>query len=291
MRANLELYKIFCVVANSNSFSEAAKLLFISQSAVSQAMNQLESQLGTKLLMRSRKGVMLNEQGKILYTFASQAIGLFNAAEERLNMLKLNEHGKLSICAGETICKHFLMHKIKSYIGLYNSAKVELVNRNTFEAIGMLKKGRCEIGFANETFFDDSIMTKQIYSLHDAFYISANYKNINNKIFSVDELCDFNLLLLEDKCASREYINEYAKQRGIIFNPCMALASTQMLIESAKAGLGVACIAREYCKDEVKNGELIELKVDMPVPERNCYVFWLKDISLSVAAERFISKL
>ncbi|MEG1994254.1 MAG: LysR family transcriptional regulator, partial [Oscillospiraceae bacterium] len=89
----LELYKIFLTVANANSFSVAAKELFMSQSAISQGIKSLETQLETQLFIRGSKGVSLSTEGKILYEYISPALSLISSGEVRLDGLKNLEYG------------------------------------------------------------------------------------------------------------------------------------------------------------------------------------------------------
>ena len=67
MKAHLDHYRIFCIAASERSFSRAAGQLYISQSAVSQCISQLESDLQTQLFVRSRRGVYLTKAGELLY--------------------------------------------------------------------------------------------------------------------------------------------------------------------------------------------------------------------------------
>jgi DNA-binding transcriptional LysR family regulator len=73
MDVNLELYRIFREVARQQSFSGAAKALYISQPAVSQAVKQLEHQLGARLFMRGPRGVTLTGEGEILAVMPMRA--------------------------------------------------------------------------------------------------------------------------------------------------------------------------------------------------------------------------
>ena len=70
----LDHYYIFNEVAKTQNFTKAAKLLFISQPAVSQSMSQLESDLGTRLFTRTSKGVRLTSEGKLLYEYTNAGI-------------------------------------------------------------------------------------------------------------------------------------------------------------------------------------------------------------------------
>ena len=106
MDINYELYKVFYYVAISLSFSDASKQLFISQSAVSQSLQQLESALGVRLFSRTARGVTLTAEGSVLYDYAAQALSLLEAGEARIAQSRELLKGELSIGVSSTLTKY-----------------------------------------------------------------------------------------------------------------------------------------------------------------------------------------
>ena len=85
MGVKLELYRVFKEVAEAGNITAAAQNLFISQSAVSQSIKQLESDLQTRLFARNSRGVSLTPDGKMLYEYVRSAMGLLETGEEKLS--------------------------------------------------------------------------------------------------------------------------------------------------------------------------------------------------------------
>lgn len=83
MSIRLDLYKIFSEVVKYGSFSKAAKSLYMTQPAVSQAIMQLESELEVRLFTRTPRGVVLTNEGQILVEYANSAINLINVGEKK----------------------------------------------------------------------------------------------------------------------------------------------------------------------------------------------------------------
>jgi len=90
---SLDLYRIFCAVVRTGNMSAAARELFISQPAVSMSIRQLEDRMGSPLLVRTAKGVYPTAEGKLLYTYLEQALGLIQAAEEKYYQMVHMEMG------------------------------------------------------------------------------------------------------------------------------------------------------------------------------------------------------
>src|SRR5579859_54892 len=108
MPLNLHLLRIFAAVATCENFSLAAETLYISQPAVSKGLQELERQLGTTLLDRSGRKVVLTEAGTLLYHHAQQIFALERAAETALEQLHGLECGQLALGASHMIGTYLL---------------------------------------------------------------------------------------------------------------------------------------------------------------------------------------
>ena len=95
MDISLDLYKVFSAVAEAGSISDAARLLYITQPAVSQSVRRLEHELGVKLFERGTKGVALTREGELLRGYVSSAMGMLEAGESRMRMLSKLDAGEL----------------------------------------------------------------------------------------------------------------------------------------------------------------------------------------------------
>ena len=91
----LELYRVFREVAEAGNISLAAENLYLSQSAVSQSVKQLEQQLGTRLFLRSPRGVTLTEDGRLLFEYVRSAMGLLETGEDKLQQSRTLQAGTL----------------------------------------------------------------------------------------------------------------------------------------------------------------------------------------------------
>jgi len=101
--SKLDLYKVFCQVAVSKSFSRAAKELYMTQPAVSQSIMQLEKELDIRLFNRTPRGASLTNEGSLLFEYANSAINLLRVGEEKILEFKNLTAGELKIGVGDTI--------------------------------------------------------------------------------------------------------------------------------------------------------------------------------------------
>ena len=115
MIGNLDLYRIFNVVSQKNSFSQASQELYMTQSAVSQAVMRLEKELEIQLFYRTSKGIILTNEGKLLQEYIQSALGMIQVGEEKLLDFKNLKTGRLRIGVGDTISRYYLLPYLEAF--------------------------------------------------------------------------------------------------------------------------------------------------------------------------------
>lgn len=291
---NLELYRVFYVVAKCGSLTKAAEELYISQPAVSQAIKQLESQLGGKLFTRTHKGMELTETGgKQIFATVEKALKLFDEAESKYAELKDTATGIVRICASDTVSTHFLLPYIKQYHQKYPNVNLVLQNCTSSETIELLKNNKGDIGFVNLPIDDTEInLSNTVMQLHDTFVCSDKFSELTEGVVDLKRLQDYPLLMLELSTATRQAIVSFAHSQGIHLHPEIELASLELMCMLAKNGIGIACIPREFVLHELmEEKSLIEIKTNPTLPTRAIGLALPKDKNLTFAVKEFIKLL
>ena len=116
MSVKLELYRVFKEVAEVGNITAAAQALYISQSAVSQSIKQLERDLQTRLFARNSRGVTLTAEGQMLYEYVRSAMGLLETGEEKLSQTRELQMGQLTIGASDTVTSQFLLPYLDTFL-------------------------------------------------------------------------------------------------------------------------------------------------------------------------------
>lgn len=291
---DLDLYRVFYKVAKCGSLTKAAEELYISQPAVSQAIKQLESQLGGKLFNRVSRGMELTETGgKQMFDIVEQALKMLDSAEDRFRERRNIATGQIRIAAADTIVTHFLMRYIKKYHEIYPNVNIIFKNSTTKEALDMIKSNKADIGMVNLPIYDkDVIMTGQTGIIEDIFVASDKYKELFDKNLSLRDLPDYPVLMLDGTTSTTKEINDFFDSMSIKIVPEFEAGSIELLIEMAKNGLGIACVPRRYVLDELAKKELREVKVTPSLPLRATGVIIRGEIEEhSFAVKEFIKIL
>ncbi|WP_342600592.1 LysR family transcriptional regulator [Psychrobacillus sp. FSL H8-0483] len=288
MISKLDLYKVFCKVANSKSFSKAAKDLFMTQPAVSQAIMQLERELEIRLFNRTSRGVTLTNEGTLLFEYANSALNLILAGEEKILEHKNLTTGKLKIGVGDTISRYFLLPYLEAFHNEYPNIKFNIVNGTTLEICSILKSGGVDIAICNFPIEDPTLVVRPCIDIQDIFVCGEKYMNRLSKPTSLEELVELPLILLERKSNSRKYVENYIRTKGIAISPEFELGSHDLLLEFAKINLGIACVTKEFSQDYINKGLLYEVNLMENIPKRSIGVCYLKSVPLSPASTKFV---
>ncbi len=288
---NIELYRVFYTVAKCGSLTKAADELFISQPAVSQAIKQLENQLGTSLFNRTHRGMELSVQGgKLIFKQVEEALSLLDSAENKLIELKTTASGTIRIGATDSIFSNVLADKIVAYNEKYPAVRFELITGTTPETIMQLKENKCDIGFINLPIEDKDVnFTGTVYHLSDIFVASSHkYADLMDKQVSLKDLQQYPLLMIEANTVARRSLSAFTHSLGIILSPDIEVANWDLMLKFARRGMGIGCVPREYAQKELNSGELFEVNINPALPVRGVGMALPKNVPVPFALREFI---
>ena len=287
MAVKLELYRVFKEVAEAGNISTAAKNLYISQSAVSQSIKQLETALQARLFSRSPRGVSLTGDGQMLYQYVRSALGLLATGEDKLSQAQQLLLGTLVIGTSDTVTSFFLTHYLDAFHRLHPGIRLKIVSGRSAKVLSMLKSGAVDIAFASSP-SDSAISNWPCFSTHSVFVAGSSYECDFDHVYTRQEIAAFPLILLERKASSRVFLEQYFLQSGITLTPEIELSSRQLLVTPARIGLGVAGVTQEFVQDALDSGDICLLKTDFTIPARSVDMCTLQDVTPTAAASAFM---
>lgn len=288
MDINFELYKIFYHTAKAASFSEAARELFISQSAISQAIGNLEDKIGSRLFIRKTRSIRLTTEGEVLLKHVEQAYNFIKTAEGKILEMQNLSLGEIRIGIGDTNCRFFLIPYLKEFIKLYPNIKFKVVNRTSPQIIEILKSGQIDFGLVTLPVPDKSIITRDFKEVEDIFVASDKYSELKDKATSISELAKYPLLLLQQDSSTRRNLDITLEQLGVDILPEIELESVELLVEFARIGLGIAHVLRKSAENLLQSGELFAVKTKEVFKPRWLGFAQMKDMPLSKASSEFL---
>lgn len=292
MNLNLEYYKVFYYVGKCQSITMAAEELSLSQPAVSQSIRNLEDMLGTALFVRTAKGVRLSAEGAVLYPYVARGYEYFCQGERKLREQLDLESGEIRIGASDMTLQFYLLDYLETFHEKYPGIKVQVTNAPTPETLRCLWEGRIDFGVVTAPVFHKShLKLKKVRTVRDIFVAGEKYSAYRDRRVSLKELEELPLICLEGETSSRKYVEMFLKDQQIQLHPEFELATSDMLVQFARRGLGMASVVEDFARRELLEGTLFELKLEKEIPERAMYVVTDDRIPVSACASRLLSIL
>lgn len=266
----------------------------MSQPAVSQAIKQLERQLGVPLFVRRHSGVELSAQGgKPIFSDIETALKLLSDAESKLSQLSKSASGTLRIGASETIFRYVLSNVIVEYSKRFPEVKIDLTSDISPKVIEALKADRCDIGFLNLPIAhnDEIDIVDTVALLNDVFIAGERFGELKGKSIPVRELSQFPLLLMREHTAARDSFDNYLDNHGVTLKATVEVDSWALMKRLVEGGMGIGCIPREYALLKLKDGALFELDVKPTMPTRSVGMALAKNANVPYSVCAFMEML
>ena len=291
MDINYELYKVFYHVANTLSFSEASKQLFISQSAVSQSVKVLEKKLNQTLFIRSTKRVQLTPEGEILVKHIEPAINLIQKGENQLLEANTLNGGQLRIGASDTICRYYLVPYLQKFHTLYPNVHIKVTNQTSIECARLLENGQVDFIVTNypNSGLSNAQNIRTIKEFSDVFIANRKSFPLEDKVLTLKELQGYPILMLTRKSTTSEFLHRMFQRSRLDLVPEIELTSNDLLLDLARIGLGIAFVP-DFCIPD-NDKELFILKLSEQLPSRQLVVAHNENLPVSQAAKQFIGML
>ena len=288
MNIDLELYRVFYVVAKNKHMTKASEELHISQPAISQSIKKLEDQLGGALFLRSNRGMELTEEGKMFYEYVKGALELINNAENEFTSFKDLSKGEVKIGCSTTLTKLILLDSLKEFHKKYPNININITNDLTTNLINDLKLGKLDFIIFNESSIKETNLNlEKLKELKQGFIFNPDFFIDNVEKF--EDINKFPLILQKKESNSRKLLDSIALQKGLVLKPSMEVVSQELITEFTNIGLGVGYSIIELSKRNFKN--LKELRINKDLPKINIYIATNKTVSLTFASKTFIKEL
>jgi transcriptional regulatory protein len=270
MNQNLSSYRIFYTVANTGNISKAAKELYISQPAISKSIQKLEESVGCKLFSRSSRGVVLTDEGKLLYEHVSEAFDTLTMGEEKLKRSIELGVGHLKIGVSSTLCKYLLLPYLKEFIRQNPHISISISCQSTNDTLKLLEDNKIDIGLIGKPENLKNIHFDFLEEIEDIFVAAKDYlRNLKARGIQKDHILQSSTLMLLDKNnMTRQYIDDYLQENQIIIKDSIDISDMDLLIDFARIGVGVACVIKNFVREDLENGTLMEIPLGFPIHKR-----------------------
>lgn len=293
MAINLELYRVFYEVARRGNMTGAAHALFMSQPAVSQQIKQLEQALDVQLFYRTRKGVRLTPEGRVLLGQVAPAYEAIQLGEKKLARMRNLESGELYIGASDMTLKFCLLPYLERFHASHSGIHIRVTNAPTPDTLASLGTGRIDFGLVSGPLQPQppSIHAYPVGQVQDVFVAADRFSALKEQRLSLADLARRPLICLEGPSSTRTALENFFSSHQIQLIPEFELATSDLIVEFALRNLGVGCVVRNFAQQQLDQGRLFELSLEHALAPRSFYLVYDERFPLSLAARELIKSI
>ena len=284
---NLRQLEIFNKVAEQQSFSKAAKQLYIAQSAVSIAIAKLEDNLNLKLFNRADKKVSLTPEGEVLKNHAQTVIK--QVADTRLELEEMQglTRGEVRIGCSAMLASYYFPTLFAEFKARFPKLKISIVDAGAKRIEMLLEQGALDIGIIDMQAVTPQLETRKLISEEMLICVPKTHPFAKQKSVTFKQLLSQELIVYQEGYLLRDIINRLFEEQGITASISIETNLVQLMKTMVLSELGISFCLHSVLKEE-KNLRGVSLK---PAITLNFGIAWKKDHYLSVANQAFIKFL
>lgn len=286
---NFEYYKVFYYVVKTGSLTAAAERLCLTQPTVTKAIQKLEEQLSCRLFIRSKRGVQLTEEGRILWKRAEPACSLLMAAQQELESVRRLDGGSLSIASTEMSFRAYVLPALERFTRDYPNVKVRFRNALTESILDMLRREELDLAILHMPFPSDArIDARTIGRIEECFVAGARFAFLAERRRSVRELWEYPFVSVPEGSGTKRYTREIFLRHGLEYEPDIEVTTIELVVHAVRSNFGIAMLPWQYVRESVERGELFRIPVELPKMERETCILTPKGAAQGYAAGVFI---
>jgi DNA-binding transcriptional LysR family regulator len=257
---HIETLKTFCDLIETGSFSKAAALNFVSQSAVSQQVKSLERRFDQRLIERGqRKGVTPTEAGKIFYAECKEILERFSALEERMRVKSAVIAGVIKIATVYSIGLHELPPYVKQFIKAHPQVKVNIEYSRTDKVYEACLNNTIDFGIVALPLRRPNLAVIPFRDDKLVIVCNPEHRLARRHRVSVVALAGEDFIAFERDIPTRKTIDRILKQRRVEVNRVMEFDNIETIKRSVEVGIGVSILPETAVANEVRNKQIVAL--------------------------------
>lgn len=243
---NEQLWTTFKTVAEVGTLSQASRSLNLSQSAVTQHIQQLEQYYQSALLVRTSQGVHLTEAGEVLYRYVNDLLRIAHESREAVVRTHNARPQTFSIGASFTIAEYILPEILPAYCKTHSNSKVSVIMSNSRGVLENVLHKQCDIGLIETTLQDPQIVVRPFFGDYLQVIVGRNHPWFERKSISLEEFMHEPLLIREPGSGTRSTLEEALKIVNMDIqqlNVHLVLSTTQAIKSMVKQGFGISVLS------------------------------------------------
>jgi DNA-binding transcriptional LysR family regulator len=279
--------EVFLAVAREGGFSRAAEKLYRTQSAVSQAVRKLETEIGESLFDRSSRDGLLTDAGRVLQEYAERLLNLRENAREALTELRELQKGKLVVGANEFTAL-YLLRVLAEFRRLHPAIRIVVQRSLGSQIPDDVRRHNCEFGVLTYDPQDEDLASAVVYSDELIFVVPPQHPLARESSVSIRQLGAESFVAHIVSSPYREKVIQAFNKYKTPLHMGVELPTLQAIKRFVAMGNGVAFLPEISVEDEIARGELVRIPVQELRVHRKLRLIYRKSAALSHAGRAFL---
>ena len=277
----------FATLARCGSFTQTAKDLHLTQSAISHTIKALEQDVGIPLFERVGKRVFLTEAGELLRPAAERILREMHDTRTALEEAGTWGRGRLRIGASVTTCQHLLPTVLREFRQSFPDCALRMEPGDGPRMVELLRSNQVDLAVMLEPAKEEGLAFRRLFSDELRVLVSPMHAWARAGRVSGDALAKETLIVYNKGSYTDALLTDHLRSAGLQLGDTMELGSMEAIKELAKVGVGAGVLAPWVARRELAEGSLVALPMPGGKLKRVWGVAHLRGRKLSLAEETF----
>ncbi len=287
----ISLFKVFSDLAETASFSHAARRNAITQSAVSQQIKALELRYGVRLIDRGKKNFALTPEGRVFLGAAREILGVVDSIDTRLRELREVVSGDLRLAAVLSVGLHELPAYTRQFTRLHPQVKIHTDYLRSSGVYASVLEGRADAGFVAYPVTRRGLHAEVLWRDRLVLVCSPSHKFARRPRVSLAELSGEKFIAFEADLPTRKALDRVLRSSKVPVRPEKEFDNIETVKRAVEIGDAISILPETALGNERRAGSLIPVEIDSPDMWRPVGVITRRNRSGSLALRRFLEML
>jgi LysR family transcriptional regulator, low CO2-responsive transcriptional regulator len=280
--------RAFASLARTASFTQTARELHLTQSAISHSMKALETDVGCRLLDRLGKKVALTQAGEQLLHHAQKILGEMDHARSSLGKLGKWGKGRLRLGASTTACQHLIPPVLREFKESFPEHIISIEPGDTRGLVAALSQHRIDLALTIEPQNEPNLEFHPLFTDELFFLTGAQHPWARAGRVERAEIPKQNYILYSKTSVTFRLVEEYFRREDMVLNGIIEVGSMEATKELVKLGLGVSVLTPWIAQKELDEGSLVALPLGRRKLQRSWGILHWRGKRLNLAEETFV---
>ena len=274
-------------IADQGGVTRASKRLFLTQSAVSHQLLDLERKLGTPLFHRAGKRMVPTAAGRRVLESARHALGSLRELEEDLRRMALGQEAVIRLSTACYTCYHWLPRLLVDYQRRFPHVNVQIVADVTYQTISALLDGVIDLAIVNQPNSDERLTFTKLFRDELLLVVPPDHKLARKRCVEAEDLRAEHLILYSAPLREIMFYQEVLVSAGVQPRKISQIQLTEAIVELVRAGIGVTVLARWAAAPYLADGRLVGVRVTSRGLPRQWYAAMIKQSPVPLYLREF----